>query len=112
MVKFKFDKRTTSLFTAVLSLKSVKEAENFFRDLCTAEELKEITDRWEMARLVDKGMPYREIAARLKTSTTTVSRVASWLNNGQGGYRLALDKSNNSHQHDPFPKKRLRSYLI
>lgn len=107
MVKFKFDKRSTSLFTAILSLKSVKEAENFFRDLCTTEELKEMTDRWEMARLVNEGIPYREIAARLKTSTTTVSRVASWLNNGLGGYRLALDKLNDKHHHNPFPKKRL-----
>ena len=90
--EFKFNKRTTSLFTAILSLKSVTEAEAFFRDLCTVEELKEMTDRWEMARLLAEGQPYREIAAKLKTSTTTVSRVAAWLNNGRDGYKLVLKK--------------------
>lgn len=107
MTPFKFNKRTTSLFTAILSLESLKEAENFFRDLCTVEELQEMTDRWEIARLVDEGIPYRVIATRLKTSTTTVSRVAAWLNNGQGGYRLALGKLNNNHQHNSSSKKRL-----
>jgi TrpR-related protein YerC/YecD len=111
MTEFKFNKRTTSLFTAILSLKSVSEAEAFFRDLCTAEELKEMTDRWEIAQLVNDKLPYREIAARLKTSTTTVSRVAAWLNDGRGGYRLALARLANSwsnnHHRNPFPKKRL-----
>lgn len=111
MIKFKFNQRTTSLFTAILGLRSVSEAENFFRDLCTAEELKEMTDRWEIARLVDAGLPYREIAARLKTSTTTVSRVAAWLNGGLGGYRLALDRLDSNtaqnHQSQSFSKKRL-----
>ncbi len=37
-------------------------------------------------------MPYLEIASRVGTSTTTVTRVAQWLRNGAGGYRLALDR--------------------
>ena len=37
-------------------------------------------------------MPYLEIASRVGTSTTTVTRVAQWLRNGTGGYRLALDR--------------------
>ncbi|MFA5184060.1 MAG: YerC/YecD family TrpR-related protein [Patescibacteria group bacterium] len=110
MTEFKFNDRTTSLFEAILSLKSRREAEAFFRDLCTAEELKEMSDRWQMARLVAAGEPYRQIAAELKTSTTTVSRVASWLNNGLGGYRLALarldKKTETAHHHASFSKKR------
>jgi TrpR-related protein YerC/YecD len=92
MNKFKFNKLTDNLFTAILKLDSLKEAERFFRDLCTAEELKEMADRFEIARLVAQELPYREIAKKLKTSTTTVGRVAAWLNNGEGGYRLALAK--------------------
>jgi TrpR-related protein YerC/YecD len=111
MSQFKFNQRTTKLFTAILSLQSVKEAEAFFRDLCTLEELKEMTDRWEIAGLVDNKQPYREIAAQVKASTTTVSRVASWLNNGLGGYRLVLDRLNgnlnSNHHHVSFSKKRL-----
>lgn len=97
MEKFKFNQKTNSLFKAIISLKSVKEAERFFRDLCTIDEITEMSERWQIARMVNKGLPYREIATKLAVSTTTVARVASWLYNGAGGYRLVLDKKNWHH---------------
>ena len=97
MKKFKFDKKTNDLFTAILILKTVKEAEAFFRDLCTIDEIKSMNERWQIVKMLEKGKSYRNIAEKLNVSTTTVSRVALWLNNGEGGYRLALDKLNNSH---------------
>jgi len=97
-----FNKKTNNLFKAILSLNTVKEAEAFFRDLCTIEEIKEMSERWEIAKMLDKGIPYRKIAEELKTSTTTVSRVAFWLKNGKNGYRLALDKLNSHHHNQLF----------
>jgi len=94
MNQFKFNKKTDNLFTAILSLESLKEAECFFRDLCTIDEIKEMADRLEIANLVSQKIPYRTIALKLKTSTTTVSRVATWLNNGMGGYRSVINKLN------------------
>jgi TrpR-related protein YerC/YecD len=96
MPAFKFNKKTDNLFTVILRLQSIKECQAFFRDLCTPEELKEMSERWGIVNLLDKNQPYRVIAAKLKVSTTTVSRVANWLNNGCGGYRLAL--ANQHHQ--------------
>ena len=92
MEKFKFNDKTNSLFKAIIGLKNLKEAEQFFRDLCTIDELQEMSDRWQIAQFVDQGLPYREIAEKLAVSTTTVARVALWLNNGAGGYRLVLDR--------------------
>ncbi len=97
MDRFKFDKNTDDLFQAILSLENIKEAEKFFRDLCTVEELKTLSERWQIVRFLEKGLPYRTIAEKTGASTTTVSRVAAWLNNGEGGYKLALDKSNSHH---------------
>lgn len=97
MEKFKFNKKTDELFKAIISLKTVKEAEAFFRDLCTLDELKEMSERWQIAKMVNQGLPYREIAEKLCVSTTTVARVALWLNNGAGGYRLILNKQNSHH---------------
>ena len=105
MEKFKFNKKTTALFKAILSLKTVGEAESFFRDLCTIEEIKEMSERWEIARMLEKKTPYREIANKLKVSTTTVSRVANWLNHGEGGYQLILNRI--SHHHNLSFEKRL-----
>jgi TrpR-related protein YerC/YecD len=100
MEKFKFDEKTNNLFEAILSLKTVKEAESFFRDLCTIDEIKAMSERWQIVKMLEKGVTYREIAEKLNVSTTTVSRVALWLNNGVGGYRSVLDKLKNSH-HNP-----------
>ena len=105
MEKFKFNKKTDNLFKAIISINSVKEAEKFFRDLCTIEELKEMSERWEIARLINKGVSYRKISEKLGVSTTTVSRVALWLNNGEGGYRLLLDRF--YHHNDSSIEKEL-----
>ncbi len=95
MNPFKFGPKTDDLFVAILSLETVKEAEAFFRDLCTIDEIKSMSERWEIAKLVYRGLPYRKISDKLNVSTTTVSRVALWLNNGEGGYKAVLDKLNN-----------------
>ena len=105
MEKFKFNKKTDSLFKAIISLKNLKEAQAFFRDLCTIDEITEMSERWEIAQLVNSSISYREIAAKLKVSTTTVARVASWLYNGAGGYRLVLDKQNSHHNSSLVSKK-------
>jgi TrpR-related protein YerC/YecD len=81
------------LFDAIVGLETREEAERFFRDLCTLSELEAMAHRWQVARLVERGLPYVEIAERTGASTTTVTRVAHWLRHGEGGYRLALDRT-------------------
>jgi TrpR-related protein YerC/YecD len=78
------------LFDAVASLKTPDEAERFLRDLCTRSEIDAMAHRWEVAQLLAEGLPYLEVAKRAHASTTTVTRVAQWLRNGEGGYELAL----------------------
>jgi TrpR-related protein YerC/YecD len=80
------------LFTAILALETPQELERFLRDLCTLAELETLAHRWEVAKLVDQGLPYVEVAQRTGASTATVTRVAHWLRHGEGGYRLALDR--------------------
>ncbi len=80
------------LLAAVASLRTPAEAGRFLRDLCTLSELEAMAHRWQVARLLDRGLPYLEIARRTGASTTTVTRVAHWLRHGEGGYRLALDR--------------------
>jgi len=84
------------LFDAILTLESSAELERFLRDLCTLSELEAMAHRWAVARLVDQGLPYVEIAKRTHASTTTVTRVAHWLRHGEGGYRLALERTKES----------------
>jgi TrpR-related protein YerC/YecD len=85
-------RQTSELFQTILSLETKEEVERFLRDLCTLAELDAMAHRWAVARLVDKGLPYLEVAEKTGASTTTVTRVAHWLRHGEGGYRLALDR--------------------
>lgn len=62
----------------------------FLRDVCSFTELAALAQRLEVARLVDQGVPYAEVARRLGASTATVTRVAQWLRHGEGGYRAVL----------------------
>jgi TrpR-related protein YerC/YecD len=83
-------KEHEELFSAIVSLRTKKEVERFLRDLCTLPELDALAHRWQVARLLDEGLPYLEVAKRAHASTTTVTRVAQWLRRGEGGYQLAL----------------------
>src|SRR2546423_11894973 len=80
------------LFATIASLRSREEVERFLRDLCTISELDAMAHRWQVAQLLEEGLPYLEVAKRAHASTTTVTRVAQWLHRGEGGYALALKR--------------------
>ena len=82
-----------ALLEAILRLESLDEAERFFRDLCTLNELRDMAQRWAVVRLLDAGLHYAEISRQTGASTATITRIASWLNHGEGGYRAMLDKA-------------------
>ena len=79
-----------ALFDAILRLDSRDDAERFFRDLCTLTEIRDMAQRWAVVRLLDGGMHYAQISRQTGASTATITRIASWLNHGEGGYREAL----------------------
>ena len=89
------DNQTPALYKAILQLKTVEECQKFFRDLLTIEEITEMSKRWQAARLLDQGQPYRAVAEKTGLSTTTVTRVANWLHHGQSGYKLVLKRIKN-----------------
>ena len=84
---------TIALFDAILLLEDREEAGRFFRDLCTIGELRDLAMRWAVARLLDQGLHYAQISAQTGASTATITRIASWLNHGEGGYRTILERT-------------------
>lgn len=80
------------LAAAVASLTDQAEALRFLRDLCTVTELRELGQRWHVARLLADGVSYQEIRARTGASSATISRVNQWLRYGRDGYRLVLER--------------------
>lgn len=80
------------LYDAFLALKTRREAAAFLRDVCTLGEIEAMKERFQDAKLIDKGISYREVSKKTGSSTATVTRVAHWLRYGEGGYRLVLDR--------------------
>ena len=82
------------LFDAILSLETREECYKFFDDLCTAQELKALTQRMLVAKMLDRQCVYNEIVSETGASTATISRVNRSLLYGSDGYRLVFDRLN------------------
>ena len=95
-----------ALIEALLLLETPEDAHRFLRDLCTLGELHDMAQRWAVVRLLDEGMHYAEISRRTGASTATITRIASWLNHGEGGYRMMLDTWRESRASLPYPEGR------
>lgn len=80
------------LFDVILKLKNVTECQQFFRDLCTLSELKDMSERFQVAKMVYDRKTYREIREKTGSSSATITRVAHWLHHGMGGYKLVLER--------------------
>lgn len=89
-------KETKELFKTILSLKTEEEARRFLRDLLTEAEIKEFANRWKVVRMLDKKISYETITKETGMSSTTIARIAKWLNGTLGGYRLMLKRINTS----------------
>lgn len=99
------NKQTKELLQVILNLKNLTEAERFFRDLLTKQEIIEFGKRWQVARLLSEKVSYSEIEKITGLSSTTIARISKWLNKGMGGYKLAI--ANQSHHSPSLNKKGL-----
>lgn len=83
-----------ALYKAFLLLKTEENCKKFLRDLLTEAEIKEFTNRWKVARMLNKKISYEQIEKETGMSSTTIARVQKWLINGKGGYKLMLKRLN------------------
>ncbi len=78
------------LFEAVLSLKDLEECYRFFEDVCTIKEIKSISQRLQVAKLLKFEKTYNAIEEETGASTATISRINRVLNYGADGYSIAF----------------------
>lgn len=79
-----------SFFEAVLALETQEDCYRFFEDICTINEIHAISQRWEVAKLLDQKKTYSEIEELTKASTATISRINKCLIYGAEGYKTVL----------------------
>lgn len=88
----KYTEFTDTLFKAILTLNSVQECYDFFEDICTIKEIQTLSQRLEVAKLLQQDKSYIEISKETGASTATVSRVKKCFAYGTGGYKAALQR--------------------
>lgn len=86
------DKSMDSLFEAILCLETVDECYKFFDDLCTVLELKAISQRLQVAKMLSNRKVYSDIVNSTGASTATISRVNRSLNYGSDGYEIVFKR--------------------
>ncbi|MBQ8058187.1 MAG: hypothetical protein IJ275_07655 [Ruminococcus sp.] len=87
------DEFTDYLFDAIVTLQTREECAMFFKDLCTIPEVKSMSQRFVVAKMLKDNMVYSEIVAKTGASTATISRVNRSLNyENSGGYDLVFER--------------------
>ena len=83
---------TDARFDAILSLETREECYAFFEDLCTVKEIKAMSQRFEVAKLLIQKKTYSEIEESTGASTATISRINRTLQFGADGYTAVLER--------------------
>lgn len=83
-------KELDNLIEAFLTIKDAHTWYQVLEDLCTIQEIKDLSLRFHVAQRLAQGESYQTISEATKASSTTISRVAKAFSYGEGGYRALL----------------------
>ena len=84
------DELTDRLCSAFAGLGTQEEVYAFIEDVASINEIKSMSQRLEVARLLREGRKYPEVVKMTGASTATISRVKKCLDYGTGGYESVL----------------------
>ena len=80
------------LFKAISDIKTTDECYAFFEDLCTVLEIKSLSQRLQVAKMLSEHHVYNDIVSETGASTATISRVNRSLNYGCDGYEIVFNR--------------------
>ena len=64
--------------------------ERFFREILTPNEVRDLSSRWELVKLLEKGVSQREIARRLHLSLCKITRGSRQLKKPDSALRKVI----------------------
>ena len=86
------DDNTDFLFQAILKLETMEECYRFFEDLCTVAEIKALSQRIVVAKMLSDKRVYSDIVAATGASTATINRVNRSLIYGCDAYDMVFSR--------------------
>lgn len=91
---------TDKLCLYLSKLESVEEAYAFLEDVCTINEICDMSQRLWVAELLCSGENYSSVGQKTRASSATISRVSKCLAYGTGGYKQMIEKVNGGKKDD------------
>lgn len=91
--KLSREEKLTFIFDLVNAFGSIKkstEAALFLQDLLTADEIRNLAIRLQIAKLLLAGKSFREIKKEVHTSFVTITKVNLWLEQGGEGFKKII----------------------
>ncbi|MEG2002494.1 MAG: YerC/YecD family TrpR-related protein [Clostridia bacterium] len=79
------------LFETIIKLQTVKDCEMLFADLCTVNEVDQMAQRVQAAKLLLEKKTYNQVIAETDISSATLSRVSTCVRHGAGGYKKFVE---------------------
>lgn len=89
---------TELLVEAFVKIENKEQAYRLLEDLCTIKEIKDLSQRISVAKLLRQKTTYTDIEKLTNASSATISRVNRALNYGANGYNILLDKIDNQNR--------------
>ena len=80
------------LFDVILQLRNREECYMLFEDLCTVQEMKALSQRLVVAKMLSEGRVYSDIVKATGASTATISRVKRSLDYGCDSYSMVFGR--------------------
>lgn len=78
------EKMVSELFELLVSIDDPKDMEILFDDLCTKNEVEQMTQRLIAAKLLLQGKTYNQVIEETDISSATLSRVSNAVKYGKG----------------------------
>lgn len=94
------NERTDRLVDALLKLETREECYRLLEDLFTIREIEDLSQRFEVAELLNERVTYAEITQRTGASSATIGRVNRALTYGADGYRMIFERLNAARDTD------------
>ncbi len=84
--------RIEEIATVLAKTEDSKAIEEFLRSLLTSSEVKEVSSRWELVKLLDEGMSQRKISEKLGLSLCKITRGSKELKKNPSYFKQMIEK--------------------
>ncbi|MEK7544639.1 MAG: Trp family transcriptional regulator [Patescibacteria group bacterium] len=85
-------KNATEISKILVKIRTPKQAAEFLRDFLTEKEVNSLAERWQIVKMIMKGVAHRKISKTLKVSISKITRGSRAVQKSRGGFKNFITK--------------------